>query len=125
MGQVPKFSLVVTARGYMKHKSPAFFFPAGETRDLGDIALEPTGVLTLEVSDALDRPLDAFAAFCDGQELHRRNREVLEPGKHRYFDLPLGEVNVEVRAEGYRSRAITIDLKAGRVAEARLVLEEL
>ncbi|MFH2001803.1 MAG: sigma-70 family RNA polymerase sigma factor [Planctomycetota bacterium] len=117
-----EYTVNVKARGYNDAATKRFFFTDGQTRDVGRIELDPCGVLDIEVRDDLTHPLDGFKIFCFNEELKTYFREELAPGKYRYFDLPLGEVVIEVKAEGYKDWKQKVVLEAGRPGEAQAVL---
>ncbi|MFH1999865.1 MAG: carboxypeptidase regulatory-like domain-containing protein [Planctomycetota bacterium] len=107
------FQLTVSALGYLDYCSEAITFPGGEL-NMGKIALFPSGILDLEVLTSDDRPVSASHLSINGRELPMQSRQYLSPGKYRYFQVPLGPVEIQVQAEGYGSKSLFIDLTPGK-----------
>jgi hypothetical protein len=118
-----KYALTVYAKGYERYTSTSFVQAEGQIRNLGKLYLKPCGVIHVEVTDPLGAPVSDFSLFCDGAEQAKSLREEIAPGRYGYYQLPLGEVFLEIRADGYESRTRLEKLEAGTPAEWSLTLQ--
>jgi hypothetical protein len=118
-----EYQLTITARGFQQYAADPFHCTGRSNVNLGRIGLEPCGVLDLEVVGMDGQPIPSFQVLWGGETLPSYRREDLGDGRYRYYDLPLGEVTVEVVADGYAGAIDTLTLEAGQPAEARLVLK--
>ena len=113
------YQLHVEAEGYEDYLSGSITLEDGKTLNLGDIMLEPCGILDLEVVDETLQPLDSFRIFCDGKP--RFSKDSIQ-GRRRYNKLPCGPVTITIGAKGYLEQSIKLTLDPGHAVEARAVL---
>lgn len=126
-----KYNLYAHAEGYEAYSSDLFEIRDGQKLDLGNIRLEPTGIIDIEVVDPSGELIKYFRLYRGdigtiGYEEyggHSGNQRRLASGKIRYWLLPTGRVELKVRANSFREMAITVDLAPARPLEVRVVLD--
>ncbi|MBI4879079.1 MAG: sigma-70 family RNA polymerase sigma factor [Planctomycetes bacterium] len=118
-----EYWLEVTAVGYQDYRSAAFTVGPEQHLDLKDIELDPAGVLDLEVVDQDGRRVTAFHVVWDGKELPHHQYVERSLGVLRCSGLPLGEVTICVRAEGFLDQDVTTRLEPGQPGRVKVVLE--
>ncbi len=114
------YELIVDAEGYDYFKSGAFRVAEGQDLYMGDIQLQPCGLLDLEVLDESLVPIERIEVTCDGTRIY--SADTIQ-GKRRYDKLPTGTVTITVDAKGHFEKAITVKLLPGRPVERRIVLQ--
>lgn len=117
------YFLSITARGFAGRDTEPFYLLGGESVDLGKIALEPSGVLDVEVVDRHGVLVPIFSVVCGERKLKFWERQSLSSGKCRCFTLPLGEVSITISAEGFVDRSVPVILEPGRIGLLRVELE--
>jgi len=118
-----RYELLLQARGYFDLVTPPFELGEGERRELGEIRLEPSAVLTVEATTADGRPLDAFLVFVQGTRLISWQSYDRTLGRASWDGLPGGPTHVKVSAQGYLPADRVVDLRVGEVVRATFVLE--
>ena len=118
-----RYVLSVRARGFGALETEPFYLLGGQSVDLGRIALQPSGVLDIEVVDRLGGSVPAFSIVCGERKVQFWERQALSPGKCRCFSLPLGEVAITISARGFADRSARIVLEPGRVGALRVELD--
>jgi hypothetical protein len=123
------YILWVVALGYKKYKSRPFYLGEGRTLDVGEVHLEPAGILELEMVDEDGKPIDIpmiynFTVLANGENVDYYQRKMLAPGKCGCYSLPIGDVKITVKKEGYKDKVITVHLEPGRAVQARSMLEK-
>ena len=118
-----RYRLLVKVRGYFDHSTPAFDLGEGELRDLGELELSPSAVLSVEVRGPDGQPLQAFSVLVDGAELHAWRSYDHAPGQARWDGLAEGPASVEVRADGMVSRQQVVTMHEGAVSHVAFELE--
>ncbi len=119
-----RYYLSITARGFAEHATEPFYLLGGQSIDLGKIALEPSGVLDIEVVDRRGSCVPVFGIACGERKLQFWERQELSPGKCRCFSLPLGEVLITVSAEGFIGHSSRVLLEPDRIGTLRIELDE-
>ncbi len=118
-----RYQLAIEADGYGDYLSEAFDLAAEEQIDVGNVFLDPMGILDLEVVDGQGKHVDAFRVYpADEEEQIGRDGRVRE-GVFRYEGLPVGPFRFRVEARKHGSRETTIDLLPATPVEVRIVLE--
>ncbi len=115
-----EYYLYVAARGFENHKSEPFYLADGRDLDVGEIRLEPSGVLDVEVVDAEGKHVQFFSVFCESRKLEYNERKTLSLGKCRCYTLPLGAVNMTVKAKGFEDQTVSVFLEAGKAGTVRV-----
>ena len=113
-----RYHLILMARGFFDHRTPAFDVGVGETRELGPILLERSAVLAVNVTGPGGEAVDAFRVSVDGAELHGWQGYERSPGRARWDGLAAGPASVTVSAEGMVSTEKVVTLVAGTAVEA-------
>jgi hypothetical protein len=114
-----EYQLEVEAEGYELFRSVPFTVLSGQAVDLGKVALDPCGVLDLEVLDSSGLPVTRFSVTCDGRQ---RSFDKLPGGLRRFDKLPLGSIKFTIEADGFLEQDITVQLEPARPVEARVTL---
>ncbi|MFH2003067.1 MAG: carboxypeptidase-like regulatory domain-containing protein, partial [Planctomycetota bacterium] len=94
----------------------------GPLLEVGELRLDPCGVLTLKVINALDEPIETFTLACGGEKVYDFYRERISPGEYCYFQLPLGRLDLTIEADGFKTEERTLTLKPGQPLELKVVL---
>jgi len=119
-----RYLLAIEADGYKPYASEAFELASEERLDVGNIFLDPVGILDLQVVDGRGDPLSSFMIFpADGGEQISRNSPIRD-GVCRYEGLPVGPLSLRVESKNYRSREFTVDLLPAKPVTVRVVLEK-
>jgi len=115
----------VDAEGYEKLESQPMRVAAGRNLDIGDLLLEPTGVLDVEAVGPGGDPVEDF-------QVYRRRKysinsfsacRTVSPGKRRFNRIPLADGDFFVRAAGFKEKHFTVDLEPGRPVAVRVALD--
>ncbi len=113
------YQLLIEAEGYERYRSGAFSVKEGEDLDLGEILLDPCGLVDLEVVDGAMQPVEEYSTACDGRKIEPSRSF----GETKRFDkLPVGEVFLTVTAEGYQEQTVKIRTRPAQPVEKRIVL---
>ena len=120
--QAGEYQLSVRADGYFPCAGKRVILSEGQFLDLGDIALDPCGVLDLDVVDQDGQRIKGFDAVIQGSVSESYDRRHLS-GMVRYTNLPVGEVEVQVGAPGFRSQEIRVSLEPAEPVRQRVMLE--
>lgn len=106
--------LTVLAHGHAQYIVPSLFLAEGQVLDVGDLALEPCGILDLTVRDASGRPT-AFRATFDTSAATwwSSDPEKVETGHAVYSWLPPGAVTLTVGASDHLDQVFELDLAPG------------
>lgn len=118
-----RFVFAATIPGYRSYLSRPFTVAGGVAIDLGEIPLEPSGVIDLEVFDQEGRSINNFKAYVNGEKLSEIHRRRLPSGTDRYWEIPYGTVTLEVTARGFKTRKIPLRLAPARPLEVRVKME--
>lgn len=126
IGNVPEgtYRIKVWAEGYKKYTTEAFSLEDGATVDIGRIALQPNGIVYLEVLDESDRPVTNYKVFGKAPQCLFEHGKYISEGKYRYESLPLGRLLIVVTAEGFKNHEALIDITPDGECSARIVLEK-
>ncbi len=116
-----EYAVDVTAVGYQDYRSATFAVGPEPHLELGDIELMPSGVLDLEVVDQHGRHVKVFDIDCEGAARIRGEDRSL--GVCRFSGLPLGEITIRVKAEGFVDQSVTTRLEPGQPGKVKVVLE--
>jgi hypothetical protein len=112
---------MVRADGYFEYESDLFYVEQDQSVDLGKIPLEPCGRLIVRVADPQGRPVPGH--FIEFPELDWDSL-IYEHSLERiiFSNLPLGPVEVAVKAGGFQSQYLTVDLPAHQTEEISVEL---
>ncbi len=120
------YRLLVDAKGFREFRIDSCTIEEGAATDLGEIQLDPCGLLELEVFLGNGDPADAFHLVCNSVEYcstcYGSPIEEISPGVFVCDKLPLGSWKIALKKPGYEAAEIDIDLKPGRIVKARAVL---
>jgi len=119
-----EFQILVNARGFEDFKSDKYSITEGGIVDVGKLELSPCGILILQIVDESNSPIKEFKSFCNGKELYYWYRNEVEPGKYRFFKMPLGKISVTIKAEGYIEEETSLILTPGQPEEGKIVLKK-
>ncbi|MBU0754070.1 MAG: hypothetical protein KJ645_02955, partial [Planctomycetes bacterium] len=100
-------------------KSTSFSYEGDHALDLGEIQLDPCGLLDLEVVDETFRPIQDYSVMCDGL---RRFSSRSFKDLRRFDKLPLGLVAFTIHAPEYLEQSIEVTLETSHPGTARVVL---
>lgn len=121
-----RYRLRIAARGYQEFESQAVSLVDNELLDLGRIDLEPMGMVFLECVDTSGNRAPCtpeFPGLPGRYYFPIEDGDITPKGKNLYRNLPFGELAVRFKAQGFRTRNLTIEIKRGECAEHRIVLE--
>ncbi|MFH1999706.1 MAG: sigma-70 family RNA polymerase sigma factor [Planctomycetota bacterium] len=113
------YQLIVKAEGYEDFESGAFSLDEGDSIDLGEIMLNPCGVLNLEVVDEYFLAIPSYTLSCEG---HRKSYERSLQGIRRYDNLPVGMTTIIINAKGYETQRVKVQLEPASPVDARVVM---
>lgn len=116
------YTLLVKAKGYRDSTTGPYSLHEGDTLDVGEISLDPGGIVILEVVSEGGESITEFELTCDGETVYSWYREEVSPGRFRYYWLPAGKVTLIITAEGYTASEIPLTLEPGVPSEERVVL---
>jgi hypothetical protein len=116
-----QYRLKIAIIGYYFYYSEPFVLKEGQERDMGKIRLDPCGVLELEVVDEKNKAVDFYDLYFNGEKCgHAWN----SPPGLLWEKLPLGEVRLQIRKEGYfKEKELVIKLEPYERAKAKVVME--
>lgn len=117
-----EFMLLVKAKGYCDARSGPYRLREGETIDVGEILLDPGGILILEVVGRTGEPVTEYELLCNGDKVWPWHRKEDSPGKFRYPWIPPGQVTIVITAEGYVKHESSLVLEPGEPTEAKVIL---
>jgi hypothetical protein len=116
------FTVLLRARGYEDKRTDPFTVDEGASVSLGDLLLNPCGILIVELANQADEPVTGFEVKCNGAVVYPWDRKEIAPGKYRFFQLPAGPVTLTIDAKGYVAVERSFSLEAGVPQETRIVL---
>jgi hypothetical protein len=114
-----KYQLLIDAEGYGYFRSGTMPVDDGQELNMGEVFLDPCGILDLEVVDSASQPVEEYSVTGDGGKIATTRAF---DGKRRYDKLPVGEVTVTVRAEGFQDKIIRTRTEPARAVAKRVVL---
>jgi hypothetical protein len=103
-----EYMISVMTRSYQEYHSLSFRLEEGQALDLGDVGLEPSGALDLEVVDSEGIPMNDYHGTCDGISLTVYYGGSYKTERYHRYVIPRGNVSIKVGAEGYRTEAFSI-----------------
>lgn len=121
-----RFYLIIDAQGFTRSVLEMELLEDGEFRDVGEIMLDPCGLLDLEIVLPDGEPVEHFhlihndVEICSNVESDRFTR--IAENRYLCDKLPLGATVIAIEIEGYGREEKTIDLVPGRTTVARIVL---
>ncbi|MHC4944189.1 MAG: RNA polymerase sigma factor [Planctomycetota bacterium] len=120
-----EYLVTVIAQGYRQYLSELLSLSEGQTLDLGRIDLVPTGIIDLEVVTPRGESTRRFSARCQGKDLGRTTGDSVRlPGNRmRYWMLPTGPVQIEVRPHGYKTKTVDLVLEPAKPLPVKVMLE--
>lgn len=89
--------------------------------NLGTVALEPSGILDLEVVDEEGSLVRMYNLYCDDERCIGAYPTYQD--KTRYDKLPTGTVKITILSQGFKKEDFHLHLVPGRVEELRVVLK--
>ena len=116
------YMLLVRAYGYLESTTGPYRLGEGETLDVGEVLLDPGGILVLEVVNNAGEAVTGYELLCNGKEVYTWHRNELSPGRFRYPWLPPGPATLVISAEGYLPSESSLVLTPGEPVEAKIVL---
>lgn len=117
-----RFYLRVDVPGFQEYHSTRILLREGEEMNLGTVALEPSGILDLEVVDEEGSPVvRGYSLYCNDGKCWGAAYPPYQ-GKTHYDRLPTGPIKVTVWSQGFKKEDIHLHLEPGRVQEMRVVL---
>jgi len=119
-----EFQIIVNVRGFKDFKSEKFSITEGGVVDVGKLVITRCGELILEIVDETNSPVKEFKSVCNGKKLHNWLRTEVGPGKYRFFEMPLGKIDVTIKAEGFIEEEMSFFLSPGKPQEGRFVLKK-
>lgn len=117
------YQLTVVARGFKDYVMEEISIGKGRSKDVGEIRLEPCGVLNLTVADATGKKVDSYVLRCDGEIIPEYERFPTETEAYLYTQMPLGNLNLSINAEGFKTMEKKIELKPGEPLDLRVELQ--
>ncbi len=116
------FRLEARILGYQVYFSDPFIVEESLNPDLGEIGLDPNGILDLIVTNPTGKPISCYRVTClgSGRQPHFQGRD--SSGRSCFDRLPLGPVRIVVSAQGFEDKEITTYLEPGRSLELNVVL---
>jgi hypothetical protein len=114
-----EYQLLVEAEGYDNFQSAAFTLFEGQNLFIGELGMEPCGLLDIEVVDTSQLPIERFILTCDGIR-RMPGRRIGE--KRRFDKLPVGTVIVTVSARGFLEKSIQLQLEPSHPTTTRIAL---
>jgi len=118
-----EYVITVNARGYKIFDSETIEHDGRGDVDLGRLGLEPSGIVDLAVTDNLGEKIGEYRVLFNGNNRMQWERSDLPNGRIRYDKLPLGEVEIEVHADGYIPAQTKVTTTLDRVEEVTVTLE--
>lgn len=118
-----EYEIMITFTGYRAYRQSNLVLGNGKVLDVGDIALEPCGVLDLKVVDRDGKSVRNIRVNVKGANGHLQVHSYSPSGEKRYSELPLGEVTFLVGAWGFESQEIALFLEPAKPVTRRVVLE--
>jgi hypothetical protein len=121
------YYLVIQSQGYKRYESGPLSLRKDEQMDLGEIPLQPCGVLDLDIVNEAGEPLwldKHFSPkiFCNNQQ-YREGRGWSPSRKPRYDQLPWGLVKILIRSSGYKDHEFEVHLDPAQPREVKVVLQ--
>ena len=116
------YRLEADVDGFEEYVIEKFILQEDQVLDLGEIPLQPCGVIDLTITDNKGNPLESFDLYCNGKEHIDSLRRSLGEGSFRCNKLPLGNVRLLFMAENHEEKEITLDLDPGRIEKVRVEL---
>lgn len=123
-----EYRLVVNVPGYIEYTRDFEVRACDKVMELGQIFIEPCGLLDLEVRLDDDTPLESFHLHYNGNEycsaIEQSNMVMVD--EHRYCcdKLPLGPILLKVSKTGYAPGEVMVFLKPNEIAKASVVLKQ-
>lgn len=118
------YILNVLADGYRPFLSDPFDFASGQNLDMGQVHLEPTGILDLEIVDGEGEPVPSPTVYdANTNERLKRQSRKNRTGIWRCKDLPLGPFRFRVTAGDFKPHESFVDLLPAKPVTVRVVLE--
>jgi hypothetical protein len=126
-----RFQLEVQALPYVNFNTRAFSLEEGQDLDLGELSLEPAGILAVHVEGVNGRALHGISYHFQTPSDWERPRRYKPEGKSvtsfdppRCFSVPLpGPVRLTVGSRGCFKKKITVQVPAGGLVEVEVTLE--
>lgn len=118
-----EYIVSVNARGYERYYTEPFEHDGMGDVDVGRIGLEPSGIVDLAVTDTLGGPITDYQVLFNGNNRYQWDRHDLPDGRIRYDKLPLGDVAIEVHADGFKPARTQVTTSVDSVEEVTVALE--
>lgn len=117
--------LSIRVDGYRNFWTEPFLISEGQNLDLGELFLEPTGILIVEIVDKNGNPIESGTVTFPGLDLPLFSVTSIDPGKCRCTNLPFGKVNATKSAKDFKEKEISVKLIPGKQEEVKVVLTPL
>lgn len=114
-----EYTLMMDAFGFFKYRSDPFRLAEGQTLDLGQIPLDPCGVMDLEAVDREGKSVKKLDVYSNEVKMRGYFR-----GKCTIDKLPVGSARIRIAANGFRDSEFSVDLRPGVIEKKRIVLDK-
>jgi len=122
-----EYIFYVAAFGYKIYQSIPFSLDEGQILDLGEINLQPTGMVEIYVTNPESEPIDKFRASWPGKNTQTvslvSKKMHISPGRVLYGEMPFGTVKITVTAKGFKPEETMIQIEPNKKALLRLMLQ--
>lgn len=118
------YVLNALADGYRPFLSEPFEFAPGADLDMGQVFLDPTGILDLHVVDSKGDPVPSLTVYDAGTKEQIKSQSLKNrSGVRRCGNLPVGRFRYRVEARGFKPDENFVDLLPAKPVDVRIVLE--
>jgi hypothetical protein len=117
------YIITIRTNRHLEFNTKAFYFN-GNNMDLGNIYLEPIGLLDLEVVDQYDKSIMNYSGSCDGVLLYYYSGEFRNTDRVRRYLIPCGLHKLTISAEGYKSITKEIELNYDKICCEKIILKK-
>ncbi|MEW6743183.1 MAG: carboxypeptidase-like regulatory domain-containing protein [Planctomycetota bacterium] len=117
-----RYRVRVDAYGYFPHECEPCVVDESQVRELGDLRLDPAGVLDLTIVTPAGDPVESFRVMNGSKPLGSGGRRRVSKDTYRWQPLPIGPLQLTVEADGYVSTQVTVNLPPARVTAAQVIL---
>lgn len=117
------YQVICKFPGFLTFRSKHFSIDKGELIELGNLMLDPTGIIELEVMNPEGDLLIPDVLY-NGNLLGKTSDEYLRlpNGKHLFWHLPKGKIALTINAYSYHSKEVVLYLELGKVLTVQITL---
>jgi len=117
------YRLEVHREPFRPYVSPPFTLREGEEKDFGEIVMELSPSVIVEVLTPSGQPAEScYAQFPDLPNLSWDSRMCVGKGKYLYFDMPPGPVRFRFKGDGWREKEQTVQIQPDVIEEVRVIM---